>query len=244
MNINYIGQILTTTSLVFETICDDKKQCFFVKAGDIITLTEDTLTFRDYIEDREYTLRNNVTFLRICAKGDVIPSFIESAAYGDYIESNKEQIINNNRRFLQWFSEIEVYYPYVDHDEDNLYTFKTQTDIKTVMCMKSFGITDLLGYINQTPKVLSQIKANCYVFLKERADQAIKELELERAKFITENDSDSIEEIDIIIEMIKDTVNTTSFESLEDIEDAIKLWPPILLPAPFYETPPIEICGE
>lgn len=244
MNINYIGQILTTTSLVFETICDDKKQCFFVKAGDIITLTEDTLTFRDYIEDREYTLDHNATFLRICAKGDVIPSFVESAAYNDYIESNKEQIIINNKRFLQWFDELKKYYGFVDQDEENLYTFKTQTDTSTVMCMKSFGVTDLLGYINQTPKVLSQIKDNCYAFLKERAQQAIKELESERVKFINENDFDSIEEIDIIKEMINDTVNTTSFESLEDLKDAAKLWPPILLPAPFYETPPIEICAK
>lgn len=244
MNINYIGQILTTTSLVFETICNNKKQCFFVKAGNIITLNEDILVFKDYIEDKEYTLDHNTTFLRICAKGDVIPSFIESAAYNDYIESNKEQIINNNKRFLQWFDELKKYYACVDHDEDNLYAFKTQTDIKTVMCMKSFGVTDLLGYINQTPKVLSQIKDNCYVFLKERAQHAVKELELERVKFIAESDFDSIEEIDIIIEMINDTVNTTSFESLESLEDAAKLWPPILLPTPFYETPPIEICIE
>lgn len=242
MNINYIGQILTTTSLVFETVHNDKKQCFFVKVGDTITLTEDVLTFKDYIEDKEYTLDSNTVFLRICAKGDVIPSFIESAAYSDYVKSNSDQIISNNKRFLQWGKELKKYYPFVDLDEENLYLFKTQTDTRAVMCMRSFGVTDLIGYINQTPKVLSQIKNNCYTFLKEKADQSIKELELERDKFITENDSDSIEEIDIIIEMIKDTVDGTSFESLENLEDAAKLWPPILLPTPFHETPPIEIC--
>ena len=242
MNINYIGQILTTTSLIFETVCGNKRQCFFVKAGDNINLTADSLTFNDYIEDKEYTLDNNVTFSRLYAKGDVIPSYIESATYNDYIQSNKDQIINNNKRFIEWFDELKEYYPFVDRDEENLYTFKTQTDTRTIMCMKSFGVTDLLGYINQTPKILSQIKDNCYIFLKGRADQAIKELELERAKFIIEQDQDSIEEIDIIIEMINETVNTTSFESIEELSDAAKLWPPILLPAPFFETPPIEIC--
>lgn len=242
MNINYIGQILTTTSLVFETICNGKKQCFFVKAGDNIILTSDSLKFNDYIEDKEYTLDHNFTFTRLCAKGDVIPSFIESAAYNDYIESNKDQIIKNNERFLKWFNELKEYYPFVDRDEENLYTFKTQTDTRAVMCMKSFGITDLLGYINQTPEILTQIKDNCYIFLKERADQAVKELEVERAKFILEEDHDSIEEINIIIEMINETVNTTSFESIEELGDAAKLWPPILLPTPFFETPPIEIC--
>ena len=242
MNINYIGQILTTTSLIFETVCGNKRQCFFVKAGDNINLTADSLTFNDYIEDKEYTLDHNVTFSRLCAKGDVIPSYIESVTYNDYIQSNKDQIINNNKRFIEWFDELKEYYPFVDRDEENLYTFKTQTDTRTIMCMKSFGVTDLLGYINQTPKILSQIKDNCYIFLKGRADQAIKELELERAKFIIEQDQDSIEEIDIIIEMINETVNTTSFESIEELSDAAKLWPPILLPAPFFETPPIEIC--
>jgi hypothetical protein len=242
MNINYIGQILTTTSLIFETVCGNKRQCFFVKAGDNINLTADSLTFNDYIEDKEYILDHNVTFSRLCAKGDVIPSYIESATYNDYIQSNKDQIINNNKRFIEWFDELKEYYPFVDRDEENLYTFKTQTDTRTIMCMKSFGVTDLLGYINQTPKILSQIKDNCYIFLKGRADQAIKELELERAKFIIEQDQDSIEEIDIIIEMINETVNTTSFESIEELSDAAKLWPPILLPAPFFETPPIEIC--
>ena len=235
MNINYIGQILTTTSLVFETICNDKKQCFFVKAGDIITLTEDTLTFKDYIEDIEYTLNNSFTFLRIGAKGDVIPSFIESAAYKQYVESNNEQITINNSRFLQWFDELKVFYNYTDHDEENLYTYKTQTDTITLMRMRSYGISDLVGFINETPEVIAKIKTNCYVFLKEKAQQSIKELEIEKTKFKLEEDLDSIEEIDIIIEMINDTVKETSFESIEDIEDAAALWPPILLPTPFYD---------
>lgn len=244
MNINYIGQILTTTSLVFETVHDDKKQCFFVRAGDGITLTDNTLTFKDYIEDKKYTLNDNVIFSRICARGDVIPSFVESANYKDYIRSKKQEIISNNTRFLLWFNELKEYYRFVDHDEDNLYLFKTQLDTKTVMCMKSFGVTNLTGYINRTSEIISQIKNNCYVFLREKADQAIKELNKEKERFIIEEDTDSVEEIDIIIEMINGTVNTTSFECLENLEDAAKLWPPILLPAPFYVSPPIEECSK
>lgn len=242
MNINYIGQILTTTSLIFETIVDEKLQCFYVKAGDNITLTEDTLTFNDYIEDKEYTLDYNVVFTKISARGDVIPSFIESSKYTDYIESKKEQININNARFLQWFDELKKYYPVVDHDDKNLYKFKTQITTETIMCMRSFDVTDLVGYIDQTPEVLLQIKDNCYILLKQRAEQAIKELELEQSKFITENDPDAVEEISIIIQMIRDIVDTTSFESLESAEAAVKLWPPILLPGPFFVVSPIQIC--
>lgn len=244
MNINYIGQILTTTSLIFEIIHNGKTQCFYVKAGDSVILTEDSLSFNDYIEDIKYTLDREAIFSRIHAKGNVIPSFLESGAYKDYIEANKDQINNSNKRLALWFDELKEYYKFVDKDEENLYAFKTQTNTRTLVCMKSFGVTDLLGYINQSPEILTQIKRNCYVFLKQKADQAIKELEIEKEKFVQEEDLDAIEEIDIIIEMIHDTVNATSFESLEKKEDAAKLWPPILLPAPFYDTPPVEICSE
>lgn len=242
MNINYIGQLLTTTSLVFETEYNGKIQCFYVMANDSVKLTEDTLTFKDYIEDKEYTINNSFTFLRVGAKGDVIPSFLESAAYSEYIESNKDQIKSNNSRFLLWFNELKQYFPFVDKDEDNLYALKTQTDTRTLVCMRSFGITDLLGYINKTPSVISQIKINCQEFLLQKAKQAIKELE--REKLNLEGELDSIEEIDIIIGMINDTVDEVSFESMENIEDASKLWPPILLPAPFHAKPPEDICIE
>lgn len=76
MNINYIGQILSTTTLIFETDVNGKRQCFYVKAGDGIVLEENKLKFRDFIEDKEYTIDNNFTFIKLESKGDVLPSYI------------------------------------------------------------------------------------------------------------------------------------------------------------------------
>ena len=234
MNINYVGQILSTTSLIFEVEQFDKKQCFYVRAGDEIVLTNTELSFRDYIEDKIYKLDDNATIVKIGAKGDVLPSFLESVNYKEFVESKKEQINNNNDRQQEWFEDFLKYFPLINHNEDNIYLFKTQSNVNKIKSMCSFNIRELSEFINQTPEIIATVKNNCYIFLKEKAIEAIEELNNERQKFIIEQDQDSVDEIDIIIEMINETVSVTSFESMEELSDAVKLWPPILLPTPFF----------
>ena len=227
MNINYIGQILSTTTLIFETDVNGKRQCFYVKAGDGIVLEENKLKFRDFIEDKEYTIDNNFTFIKLESKGDVLPSYIESAAYNEYIEEKKDQIIKNNKTLSLWFDELKSYYSFID---------KNQTDTNTLEGINALRVTDLSGYINSSPAVISQIKDSCYILLKERALKSIEELELEKKKFEIEEDLDALEEIDLILDMINKTVEETSFESITNSKDIAKLWPPLLLPSP------IDLC--
>lgn len=232
MNVNYVGQILTTTSLIFETVKEDKQQCFYVNAGDGVVLSNNTLTFNDYIEGIQYNIDNTYTFTKISAKGDVIPSFVESAAYNDYVGSKRKQININNERFLKWFEELKKFYPFIDKDEDNIYNFKTQTNTKTLVSMKSFDVTSLYDYINNTDKAIEQIKSKCLSLMNDAAKEAFSKLNVEREKAILENDLDSVEEIDLIIQMINDEIQTTTFETLKKPEDVYTLWPPILLPCP------------
>ena len=236
MNINYIGQILSTTTLIFETDVNGKRQCFYVKAGDGIVLEENKLKFRDFIEDKEYTIDNNFTFIKLESKGDVLPSYIESAAYNEYIEEKKDQIIKNNKTLSLWFDELKSYYSFIDKNEENLFLFKTQTDTNTLEGINALRVTDLFGYINSSPAVISRIKDSCYILLKERALKSIEELELEKKKFEIEEDLDALEEIDLILDMINKTVEETSFESITNSKDIAKLWPPLLLPSP------IDLC--
>lgn len=124
MNINYIGLILTTTSLIFETLHEDKKQCFYVKSDSNI-LTPDNLTFKDYVEDKVYTLNDNVEVLSINAKDSVLPSFIECSNYTDYAKLHAQEIVNNNTKFLTLFDEVRKLYS-SNLTEEYIYNIKTQ----------------------------------------------------------------------------------------------------------------------
>jgi hypothetical protein len=243
MNINYIGQILTTTSLIFEVDNNGKLRAFCVKGDSGATIEDNNLIFTDYIEDRSFSLPSDTLFVAVHAKGDVLPSFLESANYVDYIASKQEQIDANNKLQQVWFDKLKKYFEFIEHDERNLYFFKTEvisSILPQIPCMNSFGVKDLYRYIKCQSELMPQIKSNCLSILKDQATRAINDLESERQKFIIEGDQDSIEEIDVIVEMINEAVNDTSFESIVVLDDAAKLWPPILLPAPFIVMPTEE----
>lgn len=124
MNINYIGLILSTTSFIIETLYEDKKQCFYIKGGDDIQLTSESLSFKDYIEEKLYTVNNDFLFLSVYAKDDVIPSFVDCANYQAYVDARKEEIISNNSKFLDLFDEVKSYYSNIEPTEESVYALK------------------------------------------------------------------------------------------------------------------------
>lgn len=232
MNIQYLGQILTTTTLVFHAKVQGEKQCFFVKANDRVVIEDDRLSFRDYIEDREYTLDSNAVIGRITANGDVLPTFLESSNYSDFAALKREEIKLNNDRFDIEFEEYKKLSENIDKTKECFEVLKLYKPEKIITVINKLGITDLASYYAGGEQAASVLRARSVDLLNTTASNAKKNLKAEREQFLSTGDTDSVEEIDIILEMIDSEVKSTTFSTLSCIEDIYTQWPPILLPVP------------
>lgn len=232
MNINYLGQILTTTTLIFQVKIQNEKQCFFVKANDQIVLKDDTLSFRDYIENKKYTLDNNTVVGKITVNGDVLPSFFESENYSEFVAAKCDEIKLNNERFDIEFEEYEKLSKNIDKTNESLQVLKFHKPEKIITVINKLGITDLASYYAGGKQAASVLRARSVDLLNTAASNAKKNLKAEREQFLSTGDTDSVEEIDIILEMIDSEVRSTTFSTLSCIEDIYTQWPPILLPVP------------
>lgn len=232
MNINYLGQILTTTTLIFQVKIQNQKQCFFVKANDQVALKDNTLTFRDFIEDKKYTLDSDTVIGKITANGDVLPSFLESKNYSEFVAAKCDEIKLNNERFDIEFEEYEKLSKNIDKTNKSLQVLKFHKPEKIITVINKLGITDLASYYAGGEQAASVLRARSVDLLNTAASNAKKNLKAEREQFLSTGDTDSVEEIDIILEMIDSEVRSTTFSTLSCIEDIYTQWPPILLPVP------------
>ena len=66
-------------------------------------------------------------------------------------------------------------------------------------------------------------------------DDALAMLDGEEAEAKSENDSEALEEIEIIKQMLRDLPGDVDLSSYSTLEDLITYWPPLLLPAPIIE---------
>jgi hypothetical protein len=232
MNINYVGQILTTTSLVFEAKIQDERYCFFVKAGDQVVVSDEALSFRDYIENKKYTLDTNTTIVKITVNDDVLPTFLESVDYSNFVASKQVQIKNNNKIFSKEFKEYKKLSKNIDKTNESFQVLKLHKPEKIITVINKLGITDLANYYAGGEKAALVLRDRSKDLLYTTSLNAKKNLNEEKKKFLLDGDMDSVEEIDIILEMIDKEVNSTSFSTLSCIEDIYTQWPPILLPVP------------
>jgi hypothetical protein len=210
----------------------DKKRCFFVKANDQVVLENDTLSFRDFIEDKKYTLQNDAAIVKINANGDVLPTFIESKNYYDFVVSKQKDIKLNNDRFDVEFNEYKELSKNIDKTDDNFQVLKLYKPEKIITVINKLGITDLANYYAGGERAASVLRSRSIDLLNTTSLNAKKNLTIEREQFLSDGDMDSVEEIDIIIEMIDKEVTSTTFCNLSCIEDIYTQWPPILLPVP------------
>lgn len=235
MNVNYIGTILKTTSIKLLGFYNDVEYIFLVQAGNV-SVNNDTIEIYDYVEDQWFSLSDDSFKIQtIYTHKRVLPSYPEFENYEDYISTYQDLIEQNNDIYLVEFQAKKDNLKYIDTQRVNLNILKNGLPIGDIFLMKQFNITDLSAFQRRTDEVIEHMRCVCMEKLQETGDIAISNLLIEKEKFVLENDIDSIEEVDIIIDMIKEAIDNTSVETFQTIKDIYTLWPPILLPVPFQQ---------
>ena len=233
MDVGYINTILTTTSIIFNTKIDDTPYCFYVEMGNSKLDENNNLIVKDYIADKTYFVPGSSFISRVETRDEVCPPYGHDIDYLKFKVRQRHKIERNNSIFKQEFNIVKSLAEFIDKTEENLFLLKVDRPFDLIQSMKSFGITDLYGFSKNTEEVITQIRNKCLELMKVAAIEAIQKLNIERDKFLAENDLDSVEEVDLIIQMINDEVKVTTFDDLQKPEDVYTLWPPILLPVPF-----------
>jgi arginyl-tRNA synthetase len=191
------------------------------------------LLVKDYIADKTYFLPNSSFITRVEARDEVCPPYGHDIDYLKYKVKRRQKIERNNSILKEEFDTVKSLVEFIDKTEENLFLLKVDRPFDLIQSMRNFGITDLYGFSKNTEEVITQIKNKCLKLMRDAADEAILKLNIERDKFLAESDLDSVEEVDLIIQMISNEVTVTTFEDLQKPEDIYALWPPILLPVPF-----------
>jgi hypothetical protein len=233
MDVGYIHTIATTTNVIFHVEIENKPHCFYVEYGNTKLDVNNNLLVKDYIADRTYFLPNSSFITRVEARDEVCPPYGHDIDYLKYKVKRRQKIDRNNSILKEEFDAVKKVVEFIDKTEENLFLLKVDRPFDIIQSMRSFSITDLLGFTKNAEEVITQIKGKCLQLMNDAAKEAILKLKAEREKFLAENDLDSVEEVDLIIQMIKDEVKVTTFEDLQKPEDVYALWPPILLPVPF-----------
>ena len=233
MNVSYIGTILQTTSIKLHGIYNDIDYIFLIEAGKV-ELSDQTVHVYDYVEEQWFDLTDtNFKIQTIYVYRSILPTYPQIDNYNEYITTRQDIIKQNNELYLIDFQAKKDSLKYIDTQRVNLNRLKDGLPTKDIFVMKQFNITDLNAFQQRHDEIIDYMRDMCVEKLQHTGDIAIANLLTEREKFTLENDIDSIEEVDIIIDMIKDAINATSFETFQTIEDVYTLWPPILLPVPF-----------
>jgi len=233
MDVGYIHTIVTTTNVIFHVELESKPHCFYVTMGNTKLDENGNLLVKDYIADKTYFLPNSSFITRVEARDEVCPPYGHDIDYLIYKVKRKRKIERNNSILKEEFDAVKKVVEFIDKTEENLFLLKVDRPFDLIQSMRNFGITDLHSFSKNTEEVITQVKNKCLELMKGAAVEAIQKLNIERDKFLAENDSDSVEEVDLIIQMINDEVKVTTFEDLQKPEDVYTLWPPILLPVPF-----------
>lgn len=240
--INFLNTLLNDMSIMVDIIEKDKKVQLWLKHK-CQKLNGDVLTVTDSIDNKKYHLKNDTIFERYLTYGCSLWNDLHDS-YDVFLKNNLKNINDNN----QWFdSRCETILPYlktIDNTFENLQICKTEHVTYEINLLKIFGIGNLSGLINNDLSLIPQICNSYYEVLSKHAQNAIDKLEIEKQHFIETDDVESVEEIDIITTMVKDSINLKqydnvlsgkiSYSSLSDLLDTMrKQWPPILLPVPF-----------
>jgi hypothetical protein len=233
MDVGFIHTIITTTSIIFNVELESVPHCFYVEMGGSKLDENNNLTIKDYISDKTYFLPSSSTISEIITRDEVCPPYGQGVDYLQFKVKNRVKIANNNKVIKTEFDQIKSFLNDIDITEENLFLLKDKKPIKLIETMRHYGSKDLAAFYEGGEKMAKFLKDRCLTLVQETAEDAIENLNKEREKFLLEEDTESVEEVDLIIKMIKDEVERTTFAELKTIDDIYTLWPPILLPVPF-----------
>jgi hypothetical protein len=233
MDVSYIGIITQTTSIYLYGIYNSEDYVFLIHSGDV-KVENGIVSIYDFAEQQWFDLTDaNFSISSIRAGVMVLPTYYELQNYDKFVIERAEEIKTSNDELYKQFLVKRDNIKYIDKQRPNINSLKHHINVRDIFIMKQFGVTDLGAFQQRTDDIIIHMVTVCSVKLQQTGELAISKLLTEREKFTLEGDTDSIEEVDIIIDMITEAVNTTSFETFQTIDDVYTLWPPILLPVPF-----------
>jgi hypothetical protein len=231
MDVFYISDILSTTSLKFKTLVNEEPYLFYVKAGDSSLDSNNNLIIKDCIEDKTFTLPSSSVIFQAQGRDDIFPS--SNSNYASFVVEKNKNIARNNRLFEEEFNEIKLMSESIDNSSESLQILKSFKPVEILTAMKKLGLKDLASFYSGGEKAAAVLQQRSLELLTITAAEAKIKLNEERAKFLEEGDNDSVEEVDIILGMIEEEVSATTFATVSCVEDIYTQWPPILLPVPF-----------
>jgi hypothetical protein len=106
---------------------------------------------------------------------------------------------------------------------------------------KETGVT--VDNLTSTDLVLMEKCIKCWKgIINKHAQEAIANLEQEKAVFMENNPESSVEldEINFVIEILKNITNDIDFSKFKTPMDLFTFWPPVLYPAPAFVLEPYE----
>lgn len=231
MDVFYINQILSTSSLKFKTLVNDSPYLFFVRAGDSSIDADNNLIIKDCIEVKTFTIPSSSIIFEAHGRDEIFPSLEDN--YEDFVKIKSKKIARNNRLYNSEFDEIKLMAEDIDDSSESLQILKSTKPIEILSAMKKLGLRDLASFYAGGERAAAVLRQRALELLDITAVEAKTKLNIERIKFLEEEDNDSVEEIDIILGMIDEEVGVTTFETVSSVEDIYTQWPPILLPVPF-----------
>ena len=233
MDVSYIGIITQTTSIYLYGVYNNEDYVFLIQAGDV-KVENGIVSIHDFAEQQWFDLTDdNFSISSIRAGVMVLPTYHELQNYDKFTVERATDIKTSNDELYKQFQVKKDNIRYVDKQRHNINSLKHHIRVMDIFVMKQFGITDLGAFQQRTEDIITHMISVCSTKLQQTGKLAISKLLVEREKFLQEGDTDSIEEVDIIIDMINEAVDTTSFETFQTIDDIYNIWPPILLPVPF-----------
>jgi hypothetical protein len=231
MDVSYINTLLSTSSVKFKTLINDEPYFFFVKVGNSSLDSNNNLIVKDYIEDKTFTIPASAEIFEAHGRDEIF--FKVGDSYEEFVKKQSKKIARSNKLTEEEFNEIKLMAGDTDKSAESLQILKSVKPIETLIAMKKLGLTDLASFYTGGERAAVILRKRSLELLNITAIEAKAKLNDERAKFIEDGDSDSVEEIDIILGMIDDEVSATTFETVSSVEDIYTQWPPILLPVPF-----------
>ena len=231
MNIDNLKKILSTTAITLKVNSDGVN--VFCLMPQIINDCSNGIEIYDYVEDKKYLIGQHIEFDFISTKYFSYPSDQELINYEDFHKNNANNIQINNDKSLLTFNKIKEFYQQFNDDDLSINRLKLLGHFCDVEILKKFGIRNLENFYTNHKGMIDEAKSRVTFMLTNSMNSSISKLNDERNVYVNNNDTSSVEEVDLVISLIKESFSETSFDTVNELNDFYKSWPRILLPTPF-----------
>ena len=201
-----------------------------------------SITFNDMLRDQQVSIAHQGVYEVITFCGWLTKKQWENA--GVWFLKNKKNIKTNNTTITSYVKSIKTKCGKFFNPDDKDPLFIQMQDWRAeksqLQCFVDMSVAlDLPKCVVslaqlETETNIEQVKKKWIEIIHEHRDKAIKVLDNELQIANDENDTEAIDEIKLVKELMKDSVNDVDLSQLTTVKDVLLYWPPLLLPAPDF----------